>query len=154
LIETGDPMAAYRTTGLITLGVTWFQFVIAAAVVFLDPGYNDFPYTRIVLTYPGVLEEIHRLWALIIILAFVVNIVVIYRAKMRPKPLLSIAVAAFVLLILQAMYGAITIWNYDYPPYVVLHEGNAGVLLFITAVMACYALWGKAVPLKSRPGKM
>jgi heme A synthase len=144
-------MEAYKKSALAALVAVWIEFVIAASVVFIDPNDNDFPYTKIVLSWPGVLEEIHRLWAVVIIIIFIVNILLILRAKQRPAYLLTLAAVSFVLLILQAIYGAITILSYDYPPYVVVHEGNAGVLMMVTALMAAVAVYSRPV-LKSTRG--
>ncbi|MEM3852011.1 MAG: COX15/CtaA family protein [Methanomassiliicoccales archaeon] len=141
-------MEGYKKTALLSVAFVWIEFVIAAAVVFLDPGNNDFPYTKIVLTWPGVLEEIHRLWAALIILVFIVNLIVIHRSNSTPRHLMPLAIISFFLLLLQALYGAITIINYDYPPYVVLHEGNAGVLLMATALMAAVALYSPVGQMK------
>lgn len=153
-------MEGYQKTAVASVVAVWIEFVIAASVVFLDPNNNDFPYTKIVLAYPGVLEEIHRLWAVVIIIVFIVNLLFVLRLerKERPPYLLSFSIAAFVLLILQALYGAITIINYDYPPYVVLHEGNAGVLLMVTTIMAAIALYSRRfspqrAPNSSSPGR-
>jgi heme A synthase len=138
-------MESYRLTGLMVLVTVWVEFVIAACVVFLDPNNNTFPYTTIVLTWPGVLEEIHRIWALIIFLVFLANLLVLIfdrvRSRIAPVPLLPLSILATVLLFLQASFGAITIWNYDYPPFVVMHEGNAGLLLFVSSILAAYALY-------------
>ncbi|MBX8630921.1 MAG: COX15/CtaA family protein [Thermoplasmata archaeon YP2-bin.285] len=137
-------MKHYQITSILCVFTVWVEYVIAASVVFLDPSNNDFPYTRIVLTWPGVLEEIHRLWAAIIIVVFIANIVFAFTARRRndaPSRLFEMSAVAFVLLLLQASFGAITIWNYDYPPFVVMHEGNAGLLLLFTAFLAAYALY-------------
>ncbi len=137
-------MKPYKLTALVSLITVWIEYVVAASVVFLDPSYNDFPYTKIVLSWPGVIEEVHRLVALVIVLVFLINIIVVFMERKAPRGLKELSVVAFVLLILQASFGAITIWNYDYPPFVVLHEGNAGLLLLITSFLAAYALyWGR-----------
>ncbi len=128
-MKLNEVTAMFSTAGI------WIQFVVASSVVYLDPGDNTFPYTKIVLTWPGVLEEIHRLWALVILIGIIANLVVVVRMRNRPSFLLALSVVMVALFVLQAMYGAITIWNYDYPPYVVLHEGNAGVLLFVSALV-------------------
>ncbi len=138
-------MEKYRLTCLMVLVTVWAEFVIAASVVFLDPGNNTFPYSSIVLTWPGVLEQIHRIWALIIFIVFLVNLLLLIFDRSHggraPPRLLPLSVLATVLLFLQASFGAITIWNYDYPPFVVMHEGNAGLLLFVSSILAAYALY-------------
>ena len=138
-------MEKYRLTCLMVLVTVWAEFVIAASVVFLDPGNNTFPYSSIVLTWPGVLEQIHRIWALIIFIVFLVNLLLLIFDRSHggraPRRLLPLSVLATVLLFLQASFGAITIWNYDYPPFVVMHEGNAGLLLFVSSILAAYALY-------------
>ncbi|MBX8634560.1 MAG: COX15/CtaA family protein [Thermoplasmata archaeon] len=137
-------MKPYKLTALVSLITVWIEYVVAASVVFLDPSYNDFPYTKIVLSWPGVIEEVHRLVALVIVLVFLINIIVVFTERKAPRGLKELSIVAFVLLILQASFGAITIWNYDYPPFVVLHEGNAGLLLLVTSFLAAYALyWGR-----------
>jgi heme A synthase len=147
-------MKPYRITALLSLITVWVEYVVAASVVFLDPSYNDFPYTRIVLSWPGVIEEVHRLVALIIVIVFLINTIVFLRERSLPRGLKELSVVAFVLLILQASYGAVTIWNYDYPPFVVLHEGNAGLLLLVTSFLAAYALYWKGEDLsETSPGR-
>ena len=138
-------MESYRLTGLMVLVTVWVEFVIAACVVFLDPHDNTFPYSTLVLTWPGVLEQVHRLWALVIFIVFLANLLVLISDRRRnrraPHTLLPLSVLATILLFLQASFGAITIWNYDYPPFVVLHEGNAGLLLFVSSILAAFALF-------------
>ena len=151
-------MESYRLTALMVLVTVWVEFVIAAAVVFLDPHNNTFPYTTIVLTWPGVLEEIHRLWALVIFLVFLANILVLVLDRKSghrnaPRQLLPLSVLATVLLFLQAGFGAITIWNYDYPPFVVMHEGNAGLLLFVSSILAAYALYHRPAAPRATPSQ-
>ncbi len=145
------PMNTYKVTSLLTVFGVWFQFVIAASVVFFDPNNNTFPYTTIVLSWPGVLEEVHRMWALVILIFIVLNFYYTYKSGLGRSSLLY-AGLVLVLFVLQAIYGAITIWSYDYPPFVVLHEGNAGILLLVSSLMAGNALeHGKKTPLAVPP---
>jgi heme A synthase len=133
-------MDSYAKSCVVTTFGVWFQFVIAASVVLFDPNNNTFPYTQIVLGWPGVLEEIHRLFALIILALILINVYYAYRAR-KDKWAFRYSMAVLVLFVLQALYGAITIWSYDYPPFVVLHEGNAGVLLLLSSIVTARALW-------------
>jgi len=132
-------MNTYKVTSLLTVFGVWFQFVIAASVVLFDPNNNTFPYTTIVLSWPGVLEEVHRVWALVILVFIVLNLYYTRRSRLG-RGLLLYAGLVLVLFVLQAIYGAITIWSYDYPPFVLLHEGNAGILLLVSSLMAGSAL--------------
>lgn len=121
---------------LMVFGI-WFQFVIAAAVVLFDPNNNTFPYTQIVLSWPGVLEEAHRVWALVMLALILTNL---YFSLGLDRPAKILSALTFTLFVLQALYGAITIWSYDYPPFVVLHEGNAGLLLLVGSMAAGHTL--------------
>ncbi len=141
-------MESYKLTAILVTVVTWIEFVLASLVVFLDPGYNDFPYSTIVFTWPGVLEEIHRLWAVVLIVVFVINLVVVllklvlnHAGGREGLNLLWLSTAAFVLLILQAVLGGITIYSQDHPLNVILHEGNAGVLMLVSSLLTAYALF-------------
>lgn len=134
-------MERYKVTALAVMAVTWIELVIAAAVVFLDPSYNDFPYSTIVFTWPGVLEEIHRIWALVLIVVFIANLAVVYMSGNSARHLRLLSWASFILLILQAVLGGVTIYSDDHPANVIMHEGNAGVLMLVTALLAAYALF-------------
>ncbi len=134
-------MESYKLTALSVMIVTWIEFVIAAMVVFLDPHYNDFPYSTIVFTWPGILEEIHRIWAVVLIVVFIVNLAVVYVRGKEAKRLRMLSWAAFILLILQALLGGITIYSADHPANVIMHEGNAGVLMLVSSLLAAYALY-------------
>jgi heme A synthase len=133
-------MESHRVTTVLSVAGIWIQYLTAASVVYLDPNNNTFPYTTIVLSWPGVLEEIHRVWALAILVILVLNVFLIRKAKQQTRPLMLLALAVLGLFVLQASFGAITIWNYDYPPYVIMHEGNAGLLLFVCSVLGAYVL--------------
>lgn len=129
-------MREIRVSSLINLVAVWIEFVIASMVVYLDPGDNDFPYTKLVFSYPGVLEEIHRIWALVILVAMLYTLsVALSKRSLAPGGYLKIACVTAALFVLQVSFGAITIWSYDYPPYVILHEGNASLLMFTSALL-------------------
>ena len=81
-------MNTYKVTSLLTVFGVWFQFVIAASVVLFDPNNNTFPYTTIVLSWPGVLEEVHRVWALVILVFIVLNLYYTRRSRLGRGPLL------------------------------------------------------------------
>lgn len=132
-------MENYRVASLLMVFGVWFQFVIAASVVLFDPNNNTFPYNQIVLSWPGVLEEVHRVWALIILLLIAFNLYYTFRVGIDRRAK-TLSILTLILFVLQAAYGAITIWSYDYPPFVVLHEGNAGLLLLVSSMAAGYTL--------------
>jgi heme A synthase len=139
-------MEAYKVTAALSVVGIWIQYLTAASVVYLDPTNNTFPYTTIVLSWPGVLEEIHRVWALVISVILVLNVFFVRKAGQRNATIMRLSLLVLGLFVLQASFGAITIWNYDYPPYVIIHEGNAGLLLFVCSVLGAYALAKPAQP--------
>ncbi|MEM0121001.1 MAG: COX15/CtaA family protein [Thermoprotei archaeon] len=129
-----NQMRAYKVTTILTVFSIWLEFVIAASVVLFDPNNNTFPYTKIVLSWPGLLEEVHRVWALVILILIMLNIYYTRKSALgKIQILYSLLVLA--LFVLQAAFGAITIWSYDYPPFVLLHEGNAAILLMVSSLM-------------------
>lgn len=135
-------MESYKITGVAVMAVTWIELVIAALVVFLDQSNNDFPYGTIVLTWPGVLEQIHRLWALVLVIVFVANLIVVYRGGDETRRLRLLSILATLLLFIQSVLGGVTIISKDHPINVILHEGNAGVLMLVSSLLAASALWG------------
>ena len=123
------------------MSVTWIELLIASLVVFLDPNYNDFPYTTIVFTWPGVLEEIHRFWALVLVIVFLANLVIVFMGGERTRHLRLLSALSTVLLVVQSVLGGITIFSKNHPVNVVLHEGNAGILMLVVSLLAAYALF-------------
>lgn len=121
--------------------VTWIELLIAALVVFLDPVQNHYPYTTILFTWPAVLEQIHRFWAIVLVVVFLVNLVYVFRHGNAARHLRLLSVVSTFLLVLQAYLGGVTIYSSDNPVDVILHEGNAGVLMLFTALLAAYALY-------------
>ncbi len=140
-------MESYKVTGIAVMAVTWVELLIASLVVFLDPSNNDFPYNIVVFTWPGVLEQIHRFWALVLVVVFLLNLLFVFRKGDDARHLRLLSVVSTVLLLVQSILGGVTIYSADHPLNVVLHEGNAGVLMLVTALLAAYALFG------SRPGQ-
>ncbi|MEM3671415.1 MAG: COX15/CtaA family protein [Thermoprotei archaeon] len=134
-------MQAYRLAAILLASGIWVQFITASMVVYFDPLNNTFPYTQLVFSWPGVLEEIHRIWALVISLILVYALTVFVRnSKSLGSRTVLLSFIVAILFVLQATFGALTIWSYDYPPYVILHEGNAGVLLFSASFLAAICL--------------
>lgn len=133
-------MESYKITSVAVMVVTWIELLIASLVVFLDPAYNDFPYTTIVFSWPGVLEEVHRIWALVLVVVFILNLVAVLAAGNRGRHLILLSVVAIILLIIQSILGGVTIISMNHPLNVILHEGNAGILMLAASLLAAYAL--------------
>lgn len=134
-------MVSYKTSCVAVMSVTWIELLIASLVVFLDPQYNDFPYSTIVFTWPGVLEEIHRIWALVLVIVFVLNLVIVFMGGDRTRHLRLLSALSTLLLVVQSVLGGVTIFSQNHPVNVVLHEGNAGVLMLVVSLLAAYALF-------------
>lgn len=135
-------MESYKITALAVMVVTWIELLIAALVVFLDPVQNHYPYTTIMFTWPAVLEQIHRFWALVLVLVFLANLITVFLyGPGGAKYLRSLSIAATLLLVLQSILGGVTIFSSDNPVDVILHEGNAGILMLVSALLAAYALY-------------
>ena len=134
-------MESYKITALAVMVVTWIELLIAALVVFLDPIQNHYPYTTIVFTWPAVLEQMHRFWALVLVIVFLTNLICVFKFGNEARHLRLLSVVATFLLVLQSYLGGVTIYSSDNPVDVILHEGNAGVLMLFTALLAAYALY-------------
>lgn len=106
------------------------------------------------LDFETLIEYGHRLAALAVSLLIVALAVVAWwprqAATRRPTRLLSLL--AVLLLVVQVLLGAVTVWLELPPATVVLHFGTAVTLLIVLAVGACFGLAGGQRPAVRRDG--
>ena len=106
------------------------------------------------MDFDTLIEYGHRLAALTVSLLVVALATVAWwprRGAVR-RPLLALSLLAVVLLVVQVLLGAVTVWLELPPTTVVLHFGTAMALLVVLAVGACVGLAGAERPALRRDG--
>jgi heme A synthase len=106
------------------------------------------------MDFDTLIEYGHRLAALAVSLLVVALATVAWwprRAAVR-RPLHLLSLLAVLLLVVQVLLGAVTVWLELPPTTVVLHFGTAMALLIVLAVGACVGLAGAERPAVHRDG--
>ncbi|MGB8347959.1 MAG: heme o synthase [Ktedonobacteraceae bacterium] len=150
-------MKFIQRVGWITVVVTYFLIALGGTVVATNSGLScpDWPlcygeafYSG---TYHAFLEQFHRFTAATVSILIVLLVIGIIKWARKDRALVTLAVAAPILLAIQIVLGELTvIWKLP-PEIITAHLGTA--LAIFAVVITIAVLSGKAAPGKEHPAK-
>src|SRR6266516_5970520 len=151
------PMKSIRVVGWIAVVVTYFLIALGGTVLATDSGLScpDWPFCNGQAYYAGTyhtfLEQFHRFTAAtvsILIMLLMIGIIVWAR---KDRALLTLAIAAPILLAVQIVLGGVTVlWKL---PAQVITAHLATALAIFAIVITIAVLSGKPTPDKEHPAK-
>jgi len=150
-------MKLIQRVGWITVVVTYFLIALGGTVVATNSGLScpDWPlcygeafYSG---TYHAFLEQFHRFTAATVSILIVLLVIGIIKWARKDRALVTLAIAAPILLAIQIVLGELTvIWKLP-PEIITAHLGTA--LAIFAVVITIAVLSGKAAPGKEHPAK-
>ena len=150
-------MKFIQRVGWITVVVTYFLIALGGTVVATNSGLScpDWPlcygeafYSG---TYHAFLEQFHRFTAATVSILIVLLVIGIIKWARKDRALVTLAIAAPILLAIQIVLGELTvIWKLP-PEIITAHLGTA--LAIFAVVITIAVLGGKAAPGKEHPAK-
>src|SRR3984893_1694468 len=137
--------------------VTYLLITLGGTVLATDSGLScpDWPFCNGQAYYSGTyhafLEQFHRFTAAAVSILIVLLVIGIIAWARKDRALLSLAIAAPVLLAIQIVLGGLTVlWKLP-PQIITAHLGTA--LAILAVVITIDVLSGKPLPCKEQPSK-
>ncbi|TMD47190.1 MAG: heme A synthase, partial [Chloroflexi bacterium] len=148
-------MTIIRRVAWVATVVTYFLIALGGTVLATDSGLScpDWPFCYGQAYYSGTyhvfLEQFHRFTAAAISILIVLLLIGIIKWARKDRALLTLAIAAPILLAIQIVLGGLTVL-WQLPPQVITaHLGTALAIFAIVITIA--VLSGKATPSKEHP---
>src|SRR5438874_1922751 len=148
-------MTIIRRVAWVATVVTYFLIALGGTVLATDSGLScpDWPFCYGQAYYSGTyhvfLEQFHRFTAAAISILIVLLLIGIIKWARKDRALLTLAIAAPILLAIQIVLGGLTVlWQLP-PQIITAHLGTALAIFAIVITIA--VLSGKATPSKEHP---
>src|SRR3989454_2260700 len=151
------PMKSIRIAAWVAVVVTYFLIALGGTVLATDSGLScpDWPLCYGQAYYSGTfhvfLEQFHRFTAATVSILIVLLVIGIIAWARKDRALLTMAIAAPVLLAVQIVLGGLTVlWKL--PPQIITAHLGAALAIF-AVVITIAVLSGRAAPGEEHPAK-